>query len=168
LASAALLVPLANARPAAKFTSKVYGYSITLPGQSSRWNAHPAIVAWTGTSIGGIGSPSIDTFSDQSTGRSYLLAARRTSSTLGEWTQFVTRARANVCQKPRPVGSSNLGGAAARVVTWSCSDGYRVYVIAALHAKRGYFMLVASPTALSRASDLRALAEARKGFRFRS
>ena len=61
---------------------------------------------------------------------------------------------------------STLSGAPARVVTWLCSDGYRVFAITALHDHRGYVMRVASPTALSRASDLRAFDVARRSFRF--
>jgi hypothetical protein len=43
-----------------------------------------------------------------------------------------------------------------------------VTAITALHAQHGYFMFVASPTSLSRASDRRAFVAARQSFRFGS
>jgi hypothetical protein len=51
-------------------------------------------------------------------------------------------------------------------LTLSCTDGYFVIGITALHAQRGYFMFVASPTSISRASDRRAFDAARRSFRF--
>ena len=45
-------------------------------------------------------------------------------------------------------------------------DGYRLFVIAALHAGRGYVLLAASPTAASRAFDLRDFNSVRASFRF--
>ena len=161
-----LLVSAANAVPAKTFVSKRYAYSLVLPGNSSRWASHLAIANWSSDSIGGIGAPAIDTFSDLLTGRSYLLGARPTGSSLDQWTKFVVSARSSVCGAPKSVEKSSLGGAAARVVTWSCTDGYRVMTIAALHAKRGYFMLVASPTVLSRTSNLHAFDAARRSFHF--
>jgi hypothetical protein len=163
---ALLLVPAATARPTATFVSKRYGYSLVLPGGSTRWRSSLAIVNWSSDSIGGIGSPAVDTFTDQLTNRTFVLAARRTRSDLKHWTAFVASARPTNCGAPKALREDTLGGARARVLTWSCTDGYKVIVIAALHAGRGYFMLVASPTNLSRASDLRAFDAARRSFRF--
>jgi hypothetical protein len=64
------------------------------------------------------------------------------------------------------MSNTSLAGASTRIVTWLCSDGYRVLALTALHARRGYVMLMASPTALSRASDLHAFDAARRSFRF--
>lgn len=168
LVSALLVVPAATALPTKTFVSKRYAYSITLPGKSSRWSAHFATDDWSSNSIGGIGSAAIDTFSDLLTGRSYLLAAQPTTADLGQWTQFVISARSPRCGAPKSSSASTLAGVPARIATWSCTDGYRVIVIAALHAQRGYFMLVASPTILSRASDSLAFNIARRSFRFLS
>jgi hypothetical protein len=137
-----------------------------LPGSSNRWLSSLATANWSSDSIGGIGSPQIDTFTDQLTNRSFLIAARRSRSDLKQWTKFVASARSPVCGAPHALRHSTLAGARARVLTWSCTDGYKVFVIAALHAGRGYFMLVASPKNLSRASDLRAFDAARHSFRF--
>jgi hypothetical protein len=54
----------------------------------------------------------------------------------------------------------------ARVLSLSCTDGYVVIGITALHAERGYFMFVASPASLPRASYRRAFDAARQAFRF--
>lgn len=149
------------------FVSKRYGYSLRLPGGSSRWLSSLATENW---SSGGIehGSPGFDTFTDLRKGRIYFLAARAGRSSLGRWTAFVVSARPAVCGAPRSLPRSTLAGEQARVLMWSCSDGYRVIVTTALHAHRGYVMLVASQTTLSRASDLRAARAARRSFRFRN
>jgi hypothetical protein len=164
----AVVAQQAAAGPTPKYVSKLYGYSIALPGKSSRWSVAYATKHWTGNSIGGIGSPAIDTFTDLATSRSYLLAARPTKSNLQQWTRFVASARASVCGKPRSLGSSTLGGAPASVATWTCTDGYKVFVITALHAHSGYFMLVASPISIPRTADTTAFNTARRSFRFAS
>jgi hypothetical protein len=56
----------------------------------------------------------------------------------------------------------------ARVFAFSCTDGYRVDAVTALHAGHGYFVFVASPTELSLASDRRAFTSAQRSFRFLS
>ena len=164
-ASSFVLVQAAAARPAAAFVSKLYGYSIALPGSSSAWLTSFATVKWSGDPIEH-GSPEFDTFTDLRDGRIYFLAARPGVSSLTKRTAFVVSARPDVCGTPRSLPGSKLAGAHARVLTWSCSDGYRVIVTAALHAHRGYVMLVASLMTLSHASDLRAAAATRRSFRF--
>ena len=57
---------------------------------------------------------------------------------------------------------------AARLLTWSCTDNYNAIGITALHAHLGYFMIVASPTTSSRASNRTAFSRARASFRFLS
>jgi len=171
LAVAALVaVPPAGARPTATFVSKLYGYSIVVPGANSRWMTSFATQRWVGTSIPGIGDPELDTFSELKTGRTYLVAAQPTGSSLKAWTTFVIAARPSVCVRPTSPRRATLGGEPAELVTWSCTDGYRVMVITALHAGKGYFMLQASPVFGSRplpaASDLPALNAARQSFRF--
>lgn len=149
-----------------RFASKRYGYSIVLPGDASRWSARFASANWTSDSIGGLGSPEMDAFTDSRTGRTYLLAARPARS-LKRWTAFVVSAHPSPpCGKASFLPDSTLGGSHARVHTVDCTDGYRVFAATAVHGRRGYMLLVASPTALSRASDLRAFGAARRSFRF--
>jgi hypothetical protein len=164
--SALVAVSPAAARPTATFVSKLYRYSIVLPGATSRWYLTFATRLWLGASIPGIADPQLDTFTDSKTGRTYLLAARPTGSSLEKWTKFVIAARPSICIKPTSPKKATLAGEPAEMVTWSCADQYRVIVITALHAGRGYFMLQASPTTLARASDLPAFNAARQSFRF--
>jgi hypothetical protein len=164
--SALVAIPPAAARPTARFVSKLYRYSIVLPGATSRWSTSFATQRWLDASIPGIGDPQLDTFIERKTGRTYLLAARPTGSSLEKWAKFVIAARPPVCVKPTSPKRATLAGEPAEMVTWSCTDGYRVIVITALHAGRGYFMLLASPTTLSRTSDLQAFNATRQSFRF--
>ena len=165
VATALLVAPAATARPTTKFVSKRYGYSIVFPGRHSRWAATFATEDWSSDLIGGIGAPGIDTFSDLKTGRSYLLAARRTDKGLQQWTDFVVSARSPLCGTPQPLPDATLGGAPGLVLSWTGSDGYRAIVITALLAGRGFLMLVPSPTPLSDISDVRAFEAARRSFR---
>lgn len=148
------------------FVSKLYRYSIVLPGATSRWSSIFATQRWLGDSLPGIGDPELDTFTDVKTGRTYLLAALPTASSLEGWAKSVIGARPPICRNPTSPKRATLAGEPAEVVTWSCADGYRVIVITALHAGRGYFMLLASPTTLSRTSDLQAFNATRQSFRF--
>jgi hypothetical protein len=167
---------LAAALPAAgktlattKFVSKRYGYSIAFPGGSGRWFGNFASVNWSSRSLGGRGSPGLDTIYDLRSGRVYLLAARPRGCSLQQWTEFVISARPSGCgAPPQSLPNSTLDGARARVLTWSCTDGSadEVFAITALHAHRGYFMFLASPATLSRSSDLHAFDAARRSFRF--
>jgi hypothetical protein len=162
-----LAAAAAAASPTTKFTSKEYGYSLILRGGASHWTSSFAFVSW---SIGAIAtnSPAFDTFTDMRVNRLYLIAARRppTGSTLEQWTAFFISARPSDCRKPAPLSSSTLSGAPARILTFSCTDGYNVIAITALHDHRGYFMIVASPTSSSRASDHNAFNAAQRTFRF--
>jgi hypothetical protein len=62
------------------FVSKLYRYSIVLPGATSRWSSIFATQRWLGDSLPGIGDPELDTVTDVRTGRTYLLAALPTES----------------------------------------------------------------------------------------
>jgi hypothetical protein len=165
-AAVSTLGPAAAARPTATFVSKLYRYSIVLPGATSRWSTTFATQRWPGDAIPGIGDPELDSFTDSKTGLTYLLAARPAGSSLKAWAKSVIAARPSICIKPTSPKRATLAGEPAELVTWSCTDGYRVIVITALHAGRGYFMLQASPTTLSRTSDLPAFNAARQSFRF--
>jgi hypothetical protein len=162
---ACLLVPAASGRSEATFVSKQYGYSIILPGDSGRWETKLADITWSTEAIEH-DSPAFDLFTDRRSGRFFFLAAQPSKSSLEKWTAFIASARPSICGPPQLLPNSVLGGAPARVLTWLCADGYRVFAIAALHAGRGYVLLAASPTAASRVSDFRAFNAARGSFRF--
>jgi hypothetical protein len=156
---------VAAASAGTPFVSKRNGYSIVLPGGTARWFAEYATHNWTDTTIPGIDDPQLDTFHDYKTGRIYLLATRPATS-LQAWTTFVASAHPSDCSGARPLSASTVGGSPARVLTWSCSDGYRVFILTTEHGHRGYMLLVASPTKLSQASDRAAFESARRSFAF--
>ena len=72
------------------------------------------------------------------------------------------------CTTRPSISNSKLSGTTARLLTWSCTDGYNAIGITALHAQLGYFMIVASPTTSSDASNRTAFNSARTSFRFLS
>ena len=171
VASALVLVPAAAAAPTTKFVSKQYGYSIVFPGGSSHWTSSFAFVRWSTGTISP-GAPAFDTFRIcGSTPPVANIGARRllAGSTLAKWTAiFVSNRGSDCATRPSSLSSSTLSGAPARVLTWSCTDGYKAIGITALHAHRGYFMIVASRTTSSRTSDRTAFNAARDSFRFLS
>lgn len=156
---------IAAAASGTPFVSKRNGYSIVLPGSTDRWTATYATANWTDPTIPGIGDRQLDSFEDNQAFRAYLLATRPATS-LQAWTKFVASAHPGVCSAARMLPASTVAGSPARVFTWSCSDGYRVFILTAVHAHRGYMLLVASPTNLSRASDWSAFDAARRSFKF--
>lgn len=169
IVSALVLVPAAASAPNTKFVSKQYGYSIVLPGNSSRWFSSLARVTWSTGTI----SPdtaAFDTFTDLRSDRLYIVGARRlpAGSTLDKWTAIFLRNRGPNCTTHASLSNSKLSGTPARLLTWSCTDGYNAIGITALRADLGYFMLVASRTTSSRASNRTAFNGARASFRFLS
>ena len=169
IVSALVVVPAAASAPTTKFVSKQYGYSIVLPGNSSRWFSSFARLTWSTGTI----SPdtaAFDTFTDLRTDRLYIIGARRlpTGSTLEKWTTIFLRNRGPNCTTHSTRSTSKLSGTPARLLTWACTDGYNAIGITTLHAHLGYFMIVASPTTSSRASNSTAFSSARASFRFLS
>jgi hypothetical protein len=169
IVSALVLVPAAASAPNTKFVSKQYGYSIALPGDSSRWSSRFAFITWSTGTISP-DAPAFDTFTDVRTGRLYIIGARRllAGSTLGKWTALFLRNRGPNCTTRPSISNSKLSGTPARRLTWSCTDGYKAIGITALRARLGYFMIVASRTTSTLASDRTAFSSARASFRFLS
>jgi hypothetical protein len=90
IVAALVLVPAAASAPNTKFVSKQYGYSIVLPGNSSRWFSSFARVTWSTATISPDTS-AFDTFTDLRTNRLIVIGARRlpTGSTLEKWTAIL-------------------------------------------------------------------------------
>ena len=157
------------AAPATKFVSKQYHYAIVLPGSAEDWSPTYAVTSWSVGVVTG-GGPAFDTFLYLGNQRQYIVAARRPptgGSTLTKWTAFVIAHRPSAeCSSKVSEAGSTLDGAAARAMSWSCSDGYFAYAITALHHGLGYFMIVATPQVVSHTSDQRAFEAARRSFRF--
>jgi hypothetical protein len=169
IVAALVLVPAAGSASNTKFVSKQYGYSIVLPGNSSRWFSSFARVTWsTGTITPD--TAAFDTFTDLQTDRLYIIGARRlpAGSTLEKWTAIFLRNRGPNCTTRAWSSKSTLTGRPAHRLTWSCADGYYAVGMTALRAHLGYFMIVASPTTRSPASNRTAFNGARASFRFLS
>jgi len=164
---AGCVVAAAQAAPTTTFVSKQYAYSISFPGGAGGWSASYAFAPWSTDSIEP-GSPAFDTYLDTHTGRRFAIAARRppTGATLGKWTAYTVGTVSSTCTKPKDFSNSTLGGAPARVFTWTCPAEFSVFAIAAVHGSLGYFMFVSSPLGLSQASNESAFEAARSFFRF--
>jgi hypothetical protein len=168
LAVALVVVPAGSARSAATIVSHRYKYSVVLPGASSRFSEAFAIFDLRGSATeGAIHSSSTDVFTELATGRLYILASRPNQPNLQKWAQFVISIRPEPeCGPPRALPRTTLAGAPALAFSWSCEPDRQGIMVAALHAGRGYFMLVSSLTTSSRASEVRAYDAARRSFRF--
>jgi hypothetical protein len=164
-AAALLFVPAATARPATKFVSKHYGYSILLPGSASNWSSSFAFITWSGGSVEP-GSPAIDAFVDNRVNRRYMIAAARlpTGTTLAKWTTYFNSPQEHGCPRHGPLSSSTLSRTPAQIFAFSCSDGWKGFGITALHDGLGYFMVVTSQGSIS--SSRPGFEAARRSFRF--
>jgi hypothetical protein len=169
LLAALVVVPVLSARSAASFVSHRYKYSIVLPGASNGWTAELASSNLPSSATeGDIHSPFTDVFTELKTERLYILASRPNQANLLKWAQFVISIRPEPeCGPPRSLPHTTLAGERALAFSWSCPPVGRVGImVAALHAGRGYFMLVSSRATNSRASEVRAFDAARNSFRF--
>jgi hypothetical protein len=169
LVAALVVVPVAGARSAAPFVSHRYKYSIALPGASNRWSAQFASSNLpSSASEGDIHSPFTDVFTELKTERLYILASRPNQANLRKWAQFVISIRPKPeCGPASPLPPTTLAREHALAFSWSCPPLGRVGImVAALHAGRGYFLLVSSRATSSRASEVRAFDKARNSFRF--
>jgi hypothetical protein len=151
--------------PAQKFASQRYGFRVTL---TADWSEADARVDWNGKKLQGLGSAAFANFPDPATGRTLVAAAARVAkgTQLAEWRAAMVRAAPSVCSQSSSAEETKLGGEPALAWTATCSDGYDVNKLAALHGKRGYMILLASPTANHHAEDRRIFESIRRSFRF--
>ena len=138
IVSALVLVPAAAPAPNTKFVSKQYGYSIVLPGNSSRWFSSFARVTWSTGTISPDTS-AFDTFTDLRTDRGCTSSGRDGCRRVHaeKWTAMFLRNRGPNCTTKPSLSSSKLSETPARLLTWSCTDGYNAIGITALHAHLG-------------------------------
>ena len=121
-----------------------YGFSITPPiGSATRH----ATVDWDASCLCGLCDPTWDSASVD--GRTLLVAATRVDSAmnLGLWRLKMVALAPDVCHESEAATAVTIGGEHALEWTASCSDGYHVIKLAALHSGRGYVVLFASPIA---------------------
>jgi hypothetical protein len=153
------------ASPPQRFMSQRYGFRLTL---TKDWSEDDALVDWNGKKLQGLGSAAFANFTDPATGRTLVAAAARVAKGMGlaEWRAAMVRAAPAVCSESSSVEETTLAGEPALAWTATCSDGYDVNKLAALHGTRGYMILLASPTANDNAEDRRTFESIRRSFRF--
>jgi hypothetical protein len=125
------------------FVSDRYGFSVTLPTGSLTSNA---TAEWDGSCLCGLGDPAWDHASID--GRTLVVGATAESSAvaLARWRAWIVKLAPAVCQDSEAATKVTIGGEDAMEWTASCSDGYNVIKLAALHGGRGYVVLFASPS----------------------
>jgi hypothetical protein len=148
-----------------KFTSQKYSFRVILTGASSEADA---VVAWNGRKLQGLDSAAFANFTDRATDRTLAVAAAGVAPGMGlaEWRAAMVRAAPTFCSESPSVEQTTLGGEPALAWTAKCGDGYVVNKLAALHGKRGFMMLFASPTAKHKAEDRLIFESIRRSFRF--
>jgi hypothetical protein len=136
------------------FVSDRYGFRVTLPGG---WSGTDATIDWPGESLGGLGSPLFANTTDPTFSRYFVAAAAPlpTGMDLAGWKAAMVRGTPAVCSDPSPGEQTTLGGEPALAWTHTCSDGYDVNLLAALHEGHGYVMFLASKSANDDAEDRR-------------
>jgi hypothetical protein len=154
-----------KAVPQGEFISHRYGFRVTL---TPRWSEKDADVAWDGRKLQGLDSDQFANFNDPRTGRALVVAAAPVPKgmRLPEWRAAMVRAAPSFCSQPSSAEQKTLGGEPALAWTATCSDGFDVKKLAALHGTRGYMVFLASPTARNDAEDGRIFDSIRRSFRF--
>jgi hypothetical protein len=150
-----------------RFVSKMYGYSIVLPGE---WTSRPASVRWTGGPPYS-DSPEVDFYYRVADGRDVTVSAMSVprSSTLRKWTNkfLATVPAAAGCTTSPAVRATTLGGARALTFGGRCSAAAHDFLmVAATRGGRVYLLALASPSTYSAASDRRVFETVRTSFRF--
>jgi hypothetical protein len=151
--------------PPQTFMSQRYRFRVTL---ARDWSESDAQVAWNGKKLEGIGSPAFANFTDAATGRTLVAGAARVAKgmRLPKWRATMVRAAPAFCSESSSPRRTTLGGEPALSWTDACSDGYNVNKIAALHARRGYMVLLPSPRANGATGDRRVFEAIRRSFHF--
>jgi hypothetical protein len=140
-AGCASAAPSSTKPPAATFVSDRYGFSITLPTGSLTGHATKN---WDASCLCGLGDPTWDSASVD--GRTLVVAATAVDSAmdLARWRARLVELAPAVCLDSQAATKVTIGGEDALEWTASCSDGYNVIKLAALHGGRGYVVLFAS------------------------
>jgi hypothetical protein len=136
--------PSSTQPQAETFVSDRYGFSITLPTGSQ---AGHATVDWDASCLCGLDDPTWDHVS-VANGRTLVVAAMTVDSAmdLARWRARIVELAPTVCHDSAAATEVTIGGEDALEWTASCSDGYNVIKLAALHGGRGYVVLFASAT----------------------
>ena len=141
--SAAVPGPSSTKPQAETFVSDRYGFSITPPTGSYTQNA---TADWDASCLCGLNNPAWDqAFVD---GRRVVLDATAVDPAmdLARWRARMVKLSPAVCHDSATATKVTIGGEDGLEWTTSCSDGFNVIELAALHGGRGYIVLFASPT----------------------
>lgn len=143
------------------FVSKRYGYSLALTGGSARYILTPASTNWSGSGPSP-SDPAFDQIDDLQTHSSYMVASKPIPPgwTLRKWMSSTRSITVPPCTYKRTLAKSNVDGAPALAYELKCAEGV-VFQLAAIHAQRGYLIIVAADASVQRAFNA-----ARRSFRF--
>ena len=133
--------PTPTPQSSSTFTSKFYGYSVSVP---PGWKALPAVQRWDGTGAPDIQDFTIDLFeSPQRTARAVLLTAAPTSKDLAAYVAagittgyLAHRDTCPAAQHPESVESITVGGEPAKLVSMNC--GILINTAFTVHDGMGY------------------------------
>ncbi len=147
------------------FVSKRYGFRVTL---TRDWSEKDAQVDWDGKMLQGADSPAFANFTDPATGRDLVAAAAPVAkgTRLSQWRAAMVRAAPPVCSDSSSARTTSLAGEPALAWTSTCSDGYDVIKLAALHGDRGYMVFLPSMAANDDVVDRTMFESMRRSFRF--
>lgn len=156
---------LTTTPPPQEFVSKRYDFHVTL---TKDWSEHDAQLNWDGKQLQGLQSPAFANFSDSATGRTLVAGAAPVArgTRLADWQAAMVRAAPSVCSDTSSVRETTLDGDPALAWTATCSDGYDVNKLAAVHGERGYMVFLPSMAANDNAKDQQVFESIRQSFRF--
>jgi predicted small lipoprotein YifL len=149
---------------AQEFASNRYGFRVTL---TKAWSEADATADWDGKELQGIGSPLFANF--YAVGGRVLVAGAApvpAGTQLAAWRAAMVRAAPSACSDSPSAENMTLGGEPALAWTATCSDGYHVIKLAALHGTRGYMVFLPSQAANVDAANRRTFESIRQSFRF--
>jgi hypothetical protein len=135
--------PSSTKPQAETFVSDRFGFSITLPTGST---TRHATADWDASCLCSLEDPTWDWASVD--GRTLVVSATAVDPTmdLARWRARMVELAPGVCDESPAATRVTIGGEDALEWTASCSDGFKVIKLAALHGGRGYVVLLASPT----------------------
>lgn len=154
-----------SAAPAQDFVSKQYSFRLTL---TTDWSESDAKSGWDGKQLQGLDSPVFADFTDEVTDHAFAAAAAPVAegTQLATWRAAMVLAAPSVCTESPSAKQTTLGGEPALAWTATCSDGYEVNKLAALHGHQGYMTLFASETGSDKAEAHRIFESIRQSFQF--
>ena len=148
------------------FTSGLYDYDVALPID---WARTPASSRWLSGELEGQCPSDWDCFTDLSDHRTLAVAAIQVPGdlTLDEWRIRIHQSQPDVCSDTGTTSPTTLGGDPAESWAVACpSEGLKTIKTVAIHSRKGYVLIFASPSEDSLDADSSAFAALLETFRF--